>query len=249
MKAAVTKAMELDSTLAEVHHRLAIVKGWHEWDYAGAEAAYRRALALNPNYAAALASYAHLLLITGRPDRAFEQIERALALDPFNDFIHGFYGVILLYTDRYDEAVERFRRALETAPNNPMARGGLARALAAKGMYDEALAEHRALAAALGDREAEAALTRGYAEGGYREAMRRAAETLAARSRTTFVPASEIAKLYLQAGQDDEALDWLERALEANDPNMPYFAADPTMDHLRDDPRVQELLRRMNLAP
>ena len=83
-KAATAKALELDSTLAEVHHRLAVVRGWTDWDWQGADAEFRRALEINPNYAEARAVYSHLLMIMSRPEEAMGQIERALELDPHN---------------------------------------------------------------------------------------------------------------------------------------------------------------------
>jgi tetratricopeptide (TPR) repeat protein len=116
-----------------------------------------------------------------------------------------------------------------------------------KGMHKEALEVWKASCAARGDREAEEALARGFAEDGYRGALRRVAETLVARSRTTYVTSWQIGTLYTRAGQKDEALEWLEKAYEAHDQNMPYIAVDPIFDILRDDPRFQDLLRRMRL--
>ena len=77
--------------------------------------------------------------------------------------------------------------------------------------------------------------------------MRRAAETLAARSPTTFVPPAHVAKLYIYAGENDRALEWLERAIKGRDPTMVVLSVDPRWDTLRSDPRFQDLLRRMGL--
>ncbi len=77
--------------------------------------------------------------------------------------------------------------------------------------------------------------------------MHRAAETLAARSRTTYVGPRSVATWYACAGENDRALEWLERAYEARDPNMVGIGGHPLFDSLRDDPRFQDLLRRMNL--
>ncbi len=114
-------------------------------------------------------------------------------------------------------------------------------------MYEEALAEKKVFFAAVGDREVVEALERGYAEAGYVRAMSVAAETLAARSRTTFVPPIIVADVFAAAGEHDQALEWLERACDERDPNMPYLSVNRGLDSLRDDPRFQELLRRMNL--
>jgi hypothetical protein len=90
-------------------------------------------------------------------------------------------------------------------------------------------------------------LALGFKEDGYRGALRRAAETLVARSRIVYVSPWQIGTLYTRAGKNDEALEWLERAYQARDQNMPYLGVDPIFDTLRDDLRYQALLRRMNL--
>ncbi len=97
-----------------------------------------------------------------------------------------------------------------------------------------------------GDTEVVGALERGYAEAGYEAAMRSAAEILVARSRTAYVPSMRIANLFVHAGDKEKALEWLEKAFEAHDPHMPYIGALHWSDSLRDDPRFQDLLRRMN---
>jgi hypothetical protein len=98
-----------------------------------------------------------------------------------------------------------------------------------------------------GDREMEEALTQEYAQSGYRSAMRRAAELLAARGRMSYTLPADVAMLYAMAGEKVQALDWLEKAFEARDPNMPYLNLYPEFETLRSDPRFQDLLRRMNL--
>ena len=114
-------------------------------------------------------------------------------------------------------------------------------------MYEEAVAAQKSFLTAVGDREGEEALTRGYAEGGYAGAMRRLADTFAERSRRTHTRARHVANLYIRAGERDLALEWLERAFADRDPNLPYLGVVPMLDPVRGDPRFQDLLRRMNL--
>ena len=246
-KAAVGKALELDSTLAEVHHWLALIRTWGDWDWEGGETAFLRAIAINPNYPDVRAFYADFLMMMERPEEAMAQIERALELDPFNPMFQTFYGMDLLFVGRYDEAIAQFRNTLRTVPNHVRAHLGLYHAFHQKQMYEEALAETKAFFAAIGDREVVEALERGYAEAGYARAMSLAAETLAARSRTTFVAPHSVVTLYALAGENDQALEWLERGYDERDPNMPYLSVERVLDNLRDDPRFQDLLRRMNL--
>jgi TolB-like protein/Tfp pilus assembly protein PilF/predicted Ser/Thr protein kinase len=246
-KAAAAKALELDSTLAEVHYTLASIRSWIDWDWEGGEAEFRRAIELKPNDPYPRAYYSHLLYMMKRPEEAIGQIERALELDPLNALFRGFYAMDLMYARRYDDAIALLRDTLRTSPNDLVALSTLRSAFHMKHMYKEALEVWKASYAARGDHEAEEALARGFAEDGYRGALQRAAETLAVRSRTSYVPPWQIGTLYTRAGEKDKALEWLEKAYEAHDQNMPYIAVDPIFDILRDDPRFQDLLRRMKL--
>jgi TolB-like protein/Flp pilus assembly protein TadD len=246
-KAATMKALELDDTLPEVHHKLAGTRAWVEWDWAGADIAFRRAIELNPNYPDARAYYSHFLFMMGRPEEAMAQIERALELDPFNVLFRAIYAMDLMFARRYDDAIALLRETLRTAPNNLQVLSNFKSAYHLKGMHEEALEIWKRSFAAKGDREAEEALARGYAEAGYSGALSRVAEMLIARSRTIYVTPWQIGTLYTRAGKNDEALEWLEKAYEEHDGNMPYISVDPIFDGLRDDPRFQDLLRRLNL--
>ncbi len=246
-KAAAQQAVQLDSTLAEARHRLANIRTWDEWDWEGGEAEYRRVIELNPNYPTARVAYALLLHMLGRPDEAMVHIERALELDPFNDLFQGYYGQLLLAERRYDEAIAQFQNALQTAPNNPMLHSGLRGAFYATGRYEEAAAEWKTLFFTPGERGLPEVMDRGYAEGGFREAVRRTAETWAARADTIYVPPVGVASLFAAAGEHDRAMDWLERGFEDRNPNMPGVGVQPIFDSLHDDPRFQALRRRMNL--
>jgi TolB-like protein len=246
-KAAAAKALELDSMLAEVHDTLAGIKTWTDWDWEGGEAEYRRAIELNPNFPDPRAGLSHLLNIRKRPEEAMTQIRRARELDPLNALFRDHYAMDLMYAGRYDEAIAEIRDTLRTSPNDLVALSTLRSAFHMKRMYPEAIEAWQASYAARGDQEAEEALARGFKEGGYSMALQRVAEALAARSRTTYVPAWQIGTLYTRAGKKDEALEWLEKAYLAHDPNMPYISVDPIFDDIRDDPRFKDLLRKMKL--
>ena len=134
-RTAAEKAIELDNTLAEAHHRLASIRTWDEWDWERGEAAYRRVIELNPNYAAARASDSRLLQLLGRPDEARVHIERALELDPFNDLFQGYYSEQLFVEGRYEEAIAQVQNALQTALNNVTFHSGLCDLFYATGRY------------------------------------------------------------------------------------------------------------------
>ncbi|MFV1987763.1 MAG: protein kinase [Gemmatimonadota bacterium] len=244
--AAVERALELDSALVEVQYAAAVVRTWYEWDWEGAEQAFQKAIAINPNYGHARAFYGHFLMIMGRPAEAIEQMELAVKLDPFNELFQALYGVVFLFAQRLDEAIERFELALGTLPDSPLALNGLAAAYNDKGMYEEAVTQLNRLYTAIGDEEMKTAVAAGYEDGGYQEALIRGAEILVARAETSYVAPVDIATLFLEAGDYERALDWLETGYDERDPNMPYQNVERLWDSVRDDPRYREIMRRMD---
>ncbi len=249
-KAAAMKAVALDDGLAGAHESLAAVRTWTDWDWEGAWSEWRRALELNPNAASAHAYYAHFLAIMGRTKEAIPHSEKALELDPFNALFHSLYGVTLTFDRRYDDALAAFETALRLQPNNWLAHNMLPDIYAALGMRDELLADQRQRIAH--DPELAAAFDEGLAEVGYEEAQRRVADLLATRYEeaggavSPGFGAQEIAVRYLDAGNSDRAMDWVEEMHKNHNPNTPYLGL-PVFDPLRSNPRFQDLLRRMNL--
>lgn len=246
-KASALKALELDDSIVEAHYALALVKAWTDWDWPGAETAFKRAIALNPSFPDVAAFYSHYLHIMRRPDEAMAEIERAVALDPFNELFRAFYAIDLVMVRRYDEAVVQARAVLRTVPNHGVGLNALWLAFSLMGREDEACSAAKAyLTMMYDDRTVADALDSGLAEGGYRQAMKRAAEIVAARCRTSFASPFDVTQLYVAAGENSQALDWLEYGCDVHDPNTPYVGALP-FDGLRSDPRYQALLRRIGL--
>ncbi len=244
-KAAALQAVALDDESAEAHEALALVRTWTDWDWAGAEPEWRRALELDPKAANTHAYFAHFLAIVGRTDEALPHSERALELDPFNALFHALYGTVLCFDRRYDEALAAANTALAMQPDMPVARSALYYSRCALGMRDELLADQRERIAH--DPERLKAFERGLAEAGYEGVQRRLADYWAARyGKPGGIRALYTAHQYLAAGNNDRALEFLEKAYEEHDPNLPYLG-NPLYDPLRSDPRFQDLLRRMIL--
>jgi len=241
------RALELDDTLVEAHFAMAVMKTWFEWDWEAGEAAFLRAIELNPNFAMARVYYSNLLCYMGRPEEAIAQAERALELDPLNSMFMGMYGNALVLLGRYDEAIVMARKAIRTSPNDPAGLSILWESLHLKGQYEEALAEAKAFFIGQGSPIADV-MSSGYEPGGYLEAMRSAAETMAAFSKQTYISPYFIAMMYALAGEKEKTLEWLEKGYEIKDLLMPYIGGHGVFNNLLyDDPRYLDLLRRMNL--
>ena len=245
-KAAIAEALALDDTLSEAHIALANIVGPYDHDWSAAEREFRRGIALNPNSADGHFMYADFLISMRRTQEWNAEVQRALELDPFNPFFPCFYGWHLVYVRRYDEAISQFHKVLATEPDFSSAHMGLWGALYKTGRHKEALAEAKKFFAVLGDHEVEDALTRGYAAGGYAKAMHLAAEVLAARSTRTHVPGVRVARLYAHAGEKDQVMKWLEKAYQQGETPLVHLSVAWDWDNVRDDPRFQDLLRRMN---
>jgi len=246
-EAASLKALELDDSFAEVHYLAAAVQTWGKWDWESAGKSFERAIKINPNFPDARAYYSWYLFIMERPEEAMAQIERALELDPFNAAFRSLYAFDLMYARRFDEAISDLQETLRTAPMSEFALSAIRSAYHVNGMLEEAYEAWKTWFDVKDDSEAEQALVGGYEEAGYSGALSSVAELMIERSKTTFVTPWRIATVYTRAGRNEDALDYLEKAFEAHDANMPSIAVDPIFDNLRDETRFNELLRQMNL--
>ena len=249
-KAASWRALELDPNSADAHHILASIKTYIDWDWEGAGKSWERTLELNPNVAMAQALYAHFLAITGHVEKARIHSEKAAILDPFNPLIQCWHAQIVYTQRRYDEAIVIAREAQRIHPNHPIVRFTLWLIMNEKEeLHKEAFEAIKAMMTAVYvDPRVAAALEEGYTQGGYTEAMKRGAESMIARLPETFSLPNDIGNLYIAAGEKDRAIEWFEKGFEVHDPVSPYLSCSPLYDDIRSDPRIQDLLRRMNLS-
>ena len=247
VKDAVEKALELDPELAQAHFTYGAYNTWSAWDWQKAEPSFQRAIELNPNFPDAHAFYSHYLSIVGRFDEAETQIRRALDLDPFNPLMRSLYGVDLMIWNRTDEAFEQFQIVLQTAPDHWLAFEQLRLIYHRRGMFEEALDSTKSLYETLGNPSVAEALDSGYKVGGYKTAMVYAGDTLAEQAETTFIQPTQIACFYGMADEVDKAADWLEKAFDIGDPDLPYLKYAPRFPPaVMANPRVKDIVRRMN---
>jgi TolB-like protein/Tfp pilus assembly protein PilF/predicted Ser/Thr protein kinase len=242
--AALEKCLELDSMLPEAHDALAGTATWFEFDWDKAEREFLLTLELNPNNAGTRIFYGLFLTGMGRFEEAKKQMEIGLELDPLNAMHQGYLGNAFLRARQFDQAIAQYKKSLALQPDFADSISGLLECYHQKGMYKEALEVARKFFNARDYDDLLEAFNHGNEEGGYKEAMRQAAEAWAAQSNRAY--SMRIATLYIYAGEKDRALDWLEIAFQERMQNLVYLNVQPKWDPLRDDPRFQDLIRRMH---
>jgi DNA-binding winged helix-turn-helix (wHTH) protein/TolB-like protein/Flp pilus assembly protein TadD len=247
-KAAALKALALDDTLAEAHTSLAGAKLYYDWDFAGAEQGFKRAVQLNPRYPTAHQGYGAYLLAMGRFEEALAEMKRAEQLDGLSPIISAGVGWVHCLARQYDLAIAQQRRTLELDPHFTLARSALAGAYKRTARYQEALAEMRkALALSgrtpsiLGD------LGHLYAVSGQPGEARKILAELQELSRHTYVAPLNLAGIYIGLNDRERALAWLEKAYEERSCGMLLLKVSPTFDSLRADPRFNDLIERVGL--
>ncbi len=249
-RAAAMRALELDETLAEAHTALARVLAVYDWDWAGAEKEFKRAIELNPRYAGAHQWYGGYLEMMGRPAESLKERKQALELDPLSLTINFELALAFYYARDYDQAIQQFQKTLELDANFPLVHAHLPAAFEQKGMYAEAIAGFQKGITLRGGTEwsfSMSGLGHVYGVSGKKAEARAVLDELKQRSRQEYVPADSIALVYEGLGEKDQAFTWLEKAYEEHAFKMAWLKVDPQWDSLRSDPRFADLVRRMGL--
>jgi tetratricopeptide (TPR) repeat protein len=248
-EAAAQQALKIDDTLAEAHTSLAAIKFWYKWDWTGAEAAFKRAIDLNPGYATARHWYAEYLTVLGRADQSIAEIKRAQELDPLSLPISIDVGVYTYFARRYDEALAQFQKALEMDANSAQAHRYIGLTQERKGNYTEAIAELNKALNLSGGTSSLAALGHAYAISGQQEKARQVLGQLQAQAQQSYVSPYYFAIIHTGLGEKEQAFTWLQKASEQRlDHTLCYLKVEPRFEPLRTDPRFIELLRRVGFT-
>lgn len=245
----IMKALARDDTLSEAHSGLAFLREI-DWDWAGAEQEYLRAIDLDPGNARVRNWYGIFLAEMGRMDASLAEHRRARQLDPTARGINAALAVNLVAAGRYDEAVEEAKASVEMDDDSAPAHFALGLAYTKKGMGEEAIRElKRAVALSQGYSGYERVLAYSYAVFGRTAEACRVAEHLKQLPPQSHVRPTDLATAYAACGRNEEAVRWLERAYREHDSSLASLKGDVTLEKLRPDPRFQDLLRRMNFPP
>lgn len=253
-EAAARRSLALDDGLAEAHAALALVHHHYHWNWKEAEASYRRAIELNPSYAAAHLWYSWLLLALGRNEEALAEIERTMSIVQETDphrlvVVHATRAQAYYFNRQFQRAVDECEKALELDANHFMLHYILGRAYRRLGEGAKAVAQLKAATKLSGELPlVDAVLGLAYAVSGRRDQAEKIMEMFTAAARKRYIPPTYFAIVYAGLGEKEKALDWLERAYDDRADLLTWVNVEPMLDDLRSDPRFQNLTRKIGLT-
>jgi TolB-like protein/DNA-binding winged helix-turn-helix (wHTH) protein len=247
-KEAAKKALELDDQLSEAHTSLAHARWFYDWDRAGAEHEFNRAIELNPNYPTAHQWYSVYLTGMQRHDEAIAHARRAQELDPVSVPISEDVAAAYYYARQYDQAIVAGLKTLELNPNYYRLNDWLTLAYEQKGLYDQAI-ERRLMAMTLIKVEpAEIEAGRNaYRQTGWRGYWGKEVKASEERAKRTYVLPYNLARIYARLGDKEHAFMWLEEAFKEHSDHLLFIKVEPIFDGLRAEPRFADMLRRVGL--
>jgi tetratricopeptide (TPR) repeat protein len=246
--AAAQKAVELDGSLAEAHRALAFAEMYGAWDFAGAEKEFRRAIGLDPNDPVARHWYANAFGVPGRFDESLQQMDTAQSLDPASHAILADKGWMLFLAGKREEGVKTLKEVERSVPDFASPHAYLMQIGLELRDYPLFLSEGEKMAAAKQDAAMSqlfAAARKGYARGGERgllQAVHDAARAMPA----SYAFSTTMAKVCILMGRNAEALQILEEQYSRHDSNVLACLSQPSLLTLKDEPRYQALVRRIN---
>jgi len=269
---AARKAIEIDETLAEAHAALAFIQFSYEWDWAGAERGFRRALQLEPKYATVQQWYSRYALALGRAEASLAASKRALELDPIDLPIHAHLAWHWFYARQYDQTMEACRRTMDLDSQYPAPHWYLGMAYEQKRDYPKAIGELQIAFALSGGSPAPlssmahayaqardavsggnpvylSSLGHAYAVAGNVEEARKALRELDELSKRRYVSPYEKAIVHAGLGETEQTFSWLEKAYSDRSGWLVYLQVEPRLERLRADPRFSSLVKRVGLLP
>ena len=248
-KVAAQRGLEIDPTLSEAHTFLAYCFVIYDWNWVEGERSFKRAIEFDPNNSAAHFRYGQVYLVPiGRFEEGITEIKRGLDLEPLDINMGGTLASVYTYAGRKEAALEQARKTNDLEPGHPVGRWSLAQAYVESGMYPEAIELNEQWLQTdpqnqFAIRDAGVA----YAKAGRRDKAEEMIARFRELARTQYVPACRFAAIYGALGEKDKAFAELEKAFEARDWELFRMNVDRYWTPLRDDPRFNDLVKRLNL--
>jgi tetratricopeptide (TPR) repeat protein len=235
------KALGIDDSLAEAHMAFGFILHNYDWDFIAAEAEYERTVALNPSLAFAYGCSAYLKLCNRRFEEAISEVKRALALDPFSSEINHWAGTIFLYSGLSDEAIAQYTRALVINPSDWFSRDNLGLCYIRKGEVERGVQEVEKSGAS-------ADLAYAYSRARRVEDLKKLLGRLLEGQREDPTSSMAVASAYVGLGDNQKAIDWLEKAFSDHVMYLSALNCDFCYDPLRSEPRFKALLKKIGFT-
>jgi TolB-like protein/DNA-binding winged helix-turn-helix (wHTH) protein/lipoprotein NlpI len=246
-RAAALQALSLDEKLAEAHVSLAVIAQNYDWDWQTSESEFRRAIALDPNYATGHHWYAEHLALLGHFDEAFPEMQRALQLDPLSLIMKADNGVFLYFARQYDRSIEQLRAVLEMEPNST--RGHMIIfPYIQTGRFQEALGYLQHWGGGGKNYWITVLQAELYASANQPAQARHAMEELNQANRRHLIDPYAFVGAYIALGDKDRAFQYLNESVANHSPELTALKVDPIFDPIRSDSRFTVLLDRVRLA-
>jgi eukaryotic-like serine/threonine-protein kinase len=247
-KAAALTALQLDPGLGEAHTPLAAVLWLHDWQWQAAQKEFKRSLELNPTYPTANHWHAEYVMTMGRQVEAVAKMKNSQELDPLSLIINVAIGWASYMARRYDEAIEQLLRTVELDPNYPVTYWILGLLYRITGRYELAItAGEKGVNLSGGSPLMRAALAHTYGMSWRAKDALQVLDDLTKLAKHKYVAPHFLAGIHIGLGENERAIEYLEKSHEEHSHWLIYLHIDPSMDALRNTPRFQELLRRVGL--
>jgi len=247
-KVAAKAALQFDPELAEAHTPLAALLWLHDWEWDKAQTEFKRSLELGPTYPTANHWYAEYTMTMGRHDEAMVRIRKSQDLDPLSLIINFSVGWSLYFARRYNDAIEQLRRTLDLDPNYPVTHWILGLLLRNTGRYEEAIAEgEKGVDFSGGSPLMRAALAHTLGTAGRTKDAVQILDELTKLAQQKYVAPYFFAGIHIGLGENQRALEYLEKSYEEHSHWLIYLPLDPSMDALRDGPGFQSLMQRVGV--
>jgi DNA-binding winged helix-turn-helix (wHTH) protein/tetratricopeptide (TPR) repeat protein len=248
-KNAAIKSLQLDDQLPEAHASMGMVLFFDEWNLPRAEQEFRKAIALDPNYAMAHAWYALVLVAMGRSQEAIAQARNAHNLDPLSLIVNTELGWALYSSHQYAQAINTYKSVIDLDDGFARAHTRLGMVYAAQGDFSSAIREFRKAQGLSGpDAYVDGMLGYALARSGNTAGARKILLELRERSSHEYVPAFSLAMISLGLGDNGQAMDWISQSFQEHSTYLVYAQTDPLLDRIRKESRFSALLSQMGLS-